>query len=254
MTLVQAHWGLSDDPFPQRFAPFVATPVHAEAVARILHAVGSGDRRISLRAAEGLGKTAVLDRVAEELRGPGLRLVRVQGTHDLAVAVLAGLGARGVTRQPRESDWTRLSGCCESFASRESRRSSWSMTPTDSAGTWPDSRIWTSTGTRISIIDAAESGREDAIEPWSLAIGLSPLTRAESGEYLKAKLALVGRRDVIFTDRAVTAIHSLTAGEPKGLDRLASLAMIAGAANRLEIVTPEVVHGVFRNCVSPRVA
>jgi hypothetical protein len=37
-------------------------------------------------------------------------------------------------------------------------------------------------------------------------------------------------------------------GIPRGLDRLGSLALMAGALRGLEIITPEVVEGAAREC------
>src|SRR4051812_43478559 len=51
---VQEHWGLSGDPFGPRATSYVPTPVHDEAVARIVHAVESGEHRITIRADAGL--------------------------------------------------------------------------------------------------------------------------------------------------------------------------------------------------------
>ena len=45
-------------------------------------------------------------------------------------------------------------------------------------------------------------------------------------------------------------LHARSAGVPRGLDRLASLALLAGAVQRLEILSPEVVEGVARECVA----
>lgn len=253
MRAVQAHWGLSADPFPPRNAPFVATSVHAEAVARLLHAVDSGDRRISLRAAEGLGKTSVLDRVAEELRGPCVRVVRAVGIHDLECAILGALSVRLPAREPVLS---RLASAVRTLRLQKIALVVL-VDDADEGGRGLLSRLShldLHPESRISVIDAGPSDGAGAAEAWSLAVRLIPLTRSETGHYLAAKLALAGRREPTFTDRAITAIHSLAAGVPKGLDRIASLAMIAATANRLEIITPEVIHGVFPQCVGPRAA
>src|SRR5262249_18391296 len=52
---------------------------------------------------------------------------------------------------------------------------------------------------------------------WELAIRLSSLARGEAGDYLAAKLAAAGRPDSVFTRRAITRLHALTGGIPRGL-------------------------------------
>jgi hypothetical protein len=59
------HWKLARDPFSERDAPFVATEAHAEAEARLAHAIEAAERSATLLAAPGLGKTLVLSRALE---------------------------------------------------------------------------------------------------------------------------------------------------------------------------------------------
>ena len=54
------HWGLSRDPFAEIESPYVSLPSHDEAVARLVFAVETAQRRAVFAAPAGLGKTAVL--------------------------------------------------------------------------------------------------------------------------------------------------------------------------------------------------
>jgi MSHA biogenesis protein MshM len=76
------------------------------------------------------------------------------------------------------------------------------------------------------------------------------LTRSDAENYLTAKLASAGRDEPTFTPRAIHRLHLISAGNPRGLDRLASLALMAGALRKLEIVTPEIIDGVALECRS----
>jgi hypothetical protein len=77
-----------------------------------------------------------------------------------------------------------------------------------------------------------------------------PLTRGAAGRYLADKLASAGRDGLTFTPGAITRLHALSGGVPRGLDRLASLSLMAGAMKRLEVIPPEVVEGVTRECIA----
>jgi type II secretory pathway predicted ATPase ExeA len=74
------------------------------------------------------------------------------------------------------------------------------------------------------------------------------LTRSDAEAYLNAKLAMAGRPERTFTPRAITGLHAAAAGNPRTLDRLASLGLMAGALRGLEIITPDVIAGVAREC------
>ena len=106
--------------------------------------------------------------------------------------------------------------------------------------------------TRLSLIVAVSEAGEmmaSGSSDWLLAIRLLPLTRSETLQYVGEKLAEAGRRDPVFSPRALTRLHDLTGGVPRGLDRLASLALMAGAARGLERIGPDVLEGVARECL-----
>lgn len=93
---------------------------------------------------------------------------------------------------------------------------------------------------------------EDAADPharaWDRSIRLLPLTRSETGPYVASKLATARRFDPAFTPQAVGRLHDLSLGVPRGIDRLASMALMAGALQRLDPVTPDVIDEVAREC------
>ncbi len=66
-----------------------------------------------------------------------------------------------------------------------------------------------------------------------------------------AKLAAAGCREAIFSQRAVTRLHFHSRGSPSGLDRLASLCLMAGAYRGLEAISSDVVEGVLGECHQP---
>ncbi len=107
---------------------------------------------------------------------------------------------------------------------------------------------------RVTVVLVAGEAGEDASlasRAWSVAIRLRPLSCAETEVYLGAKLAAAGCRDAIFTRRAVTRLHVHSAGNPRGLDRLASLSLMAGASRGLEAISSELVDSVLAECHFP---
>ena len=104
----------------------------------------------------------------------------------------------------------------------------------------------------VLLADEAENSDHDlALRSWTLAIRLKPLSGSEVEAYLAAKLAAAGCRDAIFTPRAVTRLQLLTGGSPRGLDRLGSLCLMAGASRGLEAVSRELVESVVAECHLP---
>ncbi len=105
--MLQRHWRLTRDPFRPGGSPFVATPTHAEALARLDHLIQSAERMVTLLAGPGLGKTTVAHAALAQARSPRRRIAHCQGPPDSATlfAELArGLGVFGppaASRAPR---------------------------------------------------------------------------------------------------------------------------------------------------------
>ncbi len=255
----QRHWNLDRDPFDGRRADFAATPTHAEAVARLVHTIESAGRSARLVAGPGLGKSTVLARAIEATRGPTRRFARATSPGDgagLFASLAAGLGRRVDPDAGRSAAWralvdsTRLCRWqgvhvvlavdeCQSLAEAGDRLD---LERLDHLDPDPGALL---TVIRVGRPSPDPEGVATATD-WGLAIRLGPLARSEAAGYVAAKLEAAGRPEPTFTPRALTRLHALSGGVPRGLDRLAALALMAGAVRGLEIVPPEVVDAVAR--------
>lgn len=266
------HWGLARDPFgtdPRRLpaSSYVATPGHDEAVARLAHTIDSAGRTARLVAGSGLGKTVVLDRALAAARSPTRRIARANGPIDgasLFATLAEGLGARVSADAGRASAWKALVDAarlcryqgfhlvlavdgCEMLSAPGDRLDLDRLAHLD-----PDPSA------RVSVLRVGrpEADPDAAPSPldWDLAIRLKPLTRSDVATYLDARLQRAGRPGPTFTPRAFTRLHALSGGIPRGVDRLAQLALMAGALRGLEMVSPEVVDASSRECDAALVA
>jgi MSHA biogenesis protein MshM len=257
--MFERHWKLRRDPFHGVDPPFVATPSHTEALARLVHAIEAGDRRILVRAGPGLGKTLLLGRALELARSPRRRIARANSPTDgaaLMTALAEGLSGRVPTGVSRAVAWRALADAAQlcrlqelavvlavddvqGLTSREDRLDLDRLMHVDSH---PKARV------SIVLVGRDESEADPMSDPWALTVRLVPLTRSEVGQYLAAKLASAGRDRPTFTPNAMTRLHALTAGIPRGLDRVASLALLAAAAQGREMVTPDIIEGVAADC------
>jgi type II secretory pathway predicted ATPase ExeA len=242
------HWRLERDPFADAGSAFVATAPHVEAIERLAFAVEAGERLAMLEAPAGLGKSVVLARALARAKAPSRRLARIVGPSDgdaLASGLAEGLGRRVAGR---ESPWRRLG---EDLRLCRAQRLAVTLAIDDTHALAEPVAI-----DRLLRLDPAVTlllvGRGPSPEaPWSLRVRLTSLTRTETDLYLTTKLSAAGRSEPTFTPSAVTLLHSLSAGNPRGLDRLAALALLAGSARRLEMITPDLVEGVAQECRLP---
>ncbi len=259
----QRHWSLTRDPFDGRRPCFAATPTHEEALARLVHTIEAAGRSARLIAGAGLGKSTVLGRAIEATRSPTRRFARAIGPADgpsLFATLAVGLGARVAPDASRGVAWRALVDAArlcrwqgihvvvavDDSQALGSPADRLDLERLDHLDPDPAARLTVLRVGRPAPLD--ESGSEP--DDWGLAIRLAPLTRSEASGYLAAKLEAAGRPDPTFTPKAVTRLHALAGGVPRGLDRLAGLALMAGAVRGLEIVSPEVVEAAARECLA----
>jgi type II secretory pathway predicted ATPase ExeA len=246
------HWGLERDPFLGIRSPYVSLPSHDEAVSRLVYSIERGQRLTSFFAEAGLGKTTVVRRALAETRDPRRRTVLVDAPSDgreLLGLLADGLGA-GVDRgSPCQGEWKRLTRSMRS-ATLEGTQvvlvvDGWNhdIDPPISRDLAALLDIGSRGGTPASIIQVGR-GPCDVPGSSSLPIGLQRLTRSQAETYLETKLEAAGCRERIFTPRAVTRLQSFSGGVPRALEELAVWTLMAGAAQGLEVVSPDVVDGV----------
>ena len=254
------HWGLTRDPFAELASPYVSLPSHNEAVARLVFAVETSQRRAILGAPSGLGKTAVMRRVFGEVLAPSRRLVLVNCPHDgtlLIVRLAERLGQRLALDPSRLAAWRALERAlrlaslqgfhvvvivddCDDQVDATVRRDLDSL-----------AQLGSTTTAGLTIIQLERTDGES--QPvgsgvWSPTIGLERLTRSQTATYLAAKLEWAGSTEQIFTPRAMTRIHALSSGVPRGLEQLASICLIGGAVRGLEVINPELVDAAAPEC------
>jgi len=254
------HWGLGRDPFADVDSPYVPLPSHDEALARLVHTIETAQRRAIFTAAAGLGKTTVLRRAFAETQSPRRRFASVGCLPDrsLLFTLLAERLGQRVGRDPdRLGSWRALERAirisslqgyqvvlavddCDERGADAARRELDSLVQ---LGSRSDTDL-----TVIQLERADGQHRPDSSSSWALAISLRPLTRSEVEHYLDTKLGAAGCTEPIFTPRAITRLHCLSSGVPRGLQQLASLSLAAGAVRGLEVVPPDLVDGVAHEC------
>lgn len=262
--MLESYWKLAFDPFSDSRpnGVFVPLPSHVEAVARLRHAIERADRHAALIADAGMGKTRVLHETLTRSRSARTRIVRLPSPpdraalhHDLARA----LGYQGKIDAGAGPAWRALEA-----ALRVVRLQNIALViAIDTMGTNLDrgdferiEQLADHTATRLTLIRLGRNQAAVELESsaWELTLGLPPLTRDEAAFYTHAKLTAAGGDAAIFSERAVTRLHALARGNPRGLDRLASLALRAAALRKSPEITPDLIETIADACQVPDAA
>jgi general secretion pathway protein A len=238
------HWNLVRDPFPPSGGPYVATPGHDEAVARLVHAIRAGERIVSLQGDAGVGKTTLLARALSVARSPGLRMASINSPVD--GQTIAREFARSLRlRSGKTGSWNDLADAVRLIRAQAARL----VLAIDGAevldgqeATRHLSRLIHLDPIVTVVLTMSPNGLDPPGDPFP--VPLDPLNRGEATQYLASRLGQAGRDAPAFTTRGLTALHALTGGIPRRLDRLAGLALRASALERIDRIGEEVVEGI----------
>lgn len=255
---------LSRNPFLDCDTSFVPLPGHEEAVARLSYSIEAKHRLAVLSGPTGVGKSRVLAQALHETRSPLRRVSMVKSPMDgadLFAGLARGLGVRQ-TQQPASlvDGWHWLQRGIRIF----SHQGFQAVLVVENAQLLVQSSENADLERLTHLGELADGAvtvllvTSGDLTPESLASGLcplcirlKPLTRSEAGTYLTAKLAAAGCDCALFTPRAVTRLHALSGGIPSGLNRLTTLALMAGALRGMESISAEVVDAVSKEFQQP---
>ncbi len=75
---------------------------------------------------------------------------------------------------------------------------------------------------------------------------LQPLSAAETGKFITRRLRVAGGEERIFTDKAVQAIHALSRGYPRQINKLCDRALLTGFVKEKTLIDARTIHECAR--------
>lgn len=250
-----SRFGFSRMPFGKDIAAQDLFPrtAHDEAVARIRFCVQ--ERLLGVIAGEvGVGKTVALRAAVSQLDPTAHQIIYLSnppalGTRGIYVTLVSSLGA-----QPRFFKAEVMAQAANLLATEELERRRRVLVIVDEAHLLAPSQL-----EELRLLCTADM---DAANPFALVFAgqpmllrrlkmgvfasldqristrfqLQPLDLDESVRYVRHHLALAGRREPLFADDAIARIHKASLGLPRSLNNLARDAIIAAAAQSLDLV------------------
>jgi general secretion pathway protein A len=87
----------------------------------------------------------------------------------------------------------------------------------------------------------AERGGEPFAQRVGISYHLGPLDADETGEYLRHRLRVAGRRDPLFTEEAVALVHARSGGVPRVVNQIAASALLEAFTREATQVDVDVV-------------
>lgn len=252
-----AHWGLRSSPFAGGDAPqFFAGESQTEALARLRY-VAEQRRHALLTAGRGVGKTTLLRRFAENCRYDGL---------PTATMTLAGLSPRELLWQtaaqfalgPKSSDdatqlFRRLTDHGAAIGWGSSGAATLLLDDADQAGADVRQQLLRLVSLTSSptpwltiVLATTPSGArrlgDELLDALDLRIELEPWTEPEMIGYIQHALLAAGAEQPIFDDEALGAMHALSDGVPRKINRLADHALLGAAAEAHDAIDAAMIE------------
>jgi general secretion pathway protein A len=254
--MYQAYWGLNRSPFSTDAVrqALADSPVHAEALARLDFLLEGGSRFGLLFGPAGSGKSLVLLEFARKAARGGAAVALVSTAAAEIEALLDRLAiAWHAAPRSREAPelWRAVVDRLEEMR-MEGVSAIAVLDDLDLATPAAQSiveRLLALTDVSLTIVAAARHQTASRIngrllEQADLRIDLAPWSEDETRAYLHARLAHAGRKQPAFDDSAVHRLFELSGGAPRHVNRLAQLALLAGAGQSLLQIDAETIDAV----------
>jgi general secretion pathway protein A len=265
------YWQLDAKPFEPTADgdSYYPSESHEGALLKLRYAVDQRRAAAALAGPSGVGKTLLVERMIEDL-GPGVapiaRVVFPQmSPRDLLTHVADALGAPPADA-PRHSTDEAI-GRLERLLAKNSAAGRQALLVIDEAHLLEDSGLLETVRLLLNLADRptprltlllvgqmgllSAVGRSPALEErLSVKSLLRTFVEDETVDYINHRLAAAGATRDIFTPDALHAVHALTRGVPRQIDRLADLALLVGFAEQLAAIDEPHVRSVSRELLS----
>ena len=259
--MFRKYWGLRESPFRDTldWRRFYASPMHEEALARLEFLVEDRRRMGLLLGMPGCGKSLVLEVLDRRLRRSGLQVanVNVSGV-DLREFLWLLAAELGINPDRRDDVFRLWRGVLDRLIENRYQQLSTVVLLDDADRASPQvldhlARLaqLDDNSARLTIVLAATglSGvrlPQRLVELAELRSDLEPWEPADTVQHVNAALEQAGRSMPIFTDEAVHHLHDLAGGVPRHINRLANLALLAGAGSKLTQIDIDTVESAYQ--------
>lgn len=258
--MYEAHWGLADKPFRNTPDPHYLyfSRQHEEALTRILYCILEGQGGVMVSGEIGCGKTLLSRILIDELSPEKF---------EVASIVHSSLDAAGLLREmirqfgiesaaPDKTTLLGLLGECFRAHQKAGRQTVIIIDEAQLAIdqdtleelrlllNFQQDRKFAVTLILLGQPELRESVKKSPqfLQRLNVRYHIGPLSREESLEYLRHRLAVAGGRHDIFTREAEELIAAASHGVPRRINGIADMALLAGFGQKAPLVDAELVR------------
>lgn len=257
-----AYWGLLRSPFVHRrpaHVSFHEGEVQAEALARLRYLVQQQRRAGLVLGGRGCGKSLLLRRFADDCRTQGDCVVQVSLDSASARETLWQIASQLAINPLLTDDAPRLLRRLGDWAAAAALNSSRAVLLADDAETaGPElmrqmtrlTRLSEQSSSSLTLVlacrdDAVGRLGENLLDAIDLRVELEPWEESDTVAYVQLALFEAGCERPVFEEHALAVLHTLSAGVPRDVNRLADYALLGGASSGCQTIDAGIVEAAY---------
>jgi general secretion pathway protein A len=268
--MYEAHWGLSTKPFENTADTqfYYPSETHQGALLKLRYAIENRCGAALLSGEVGSGKTLLLHRLAAQLPEHSRNIAQVVfpllNTEELVAYIAEELSGERNDQPPAVSQSLRTIERCLAEAAQQQRQV---ILAIDEAhllaeqGTLETLRLLLNLRPQeppvLMLLLIGQSGLLNAVarfpeldERFGVKCLLRPFTFDDTAGYVQHRLQVAGSSKPIFDPKAIEALHYLSHGSVRQINRLADLSLLIGFAEQRELIDAAQVEAVAEELVA----
>ncbi len=285
--MYESHWGLTRPPFGGELptSGFLGSRSHQAALLKLRYLIETSKGAGLLAGQPGLGKTTVLEMLSRELQADEnsknsesgaarYRFVPVlfpQLTPSELLGYIASKLVHAATGDHRPVTADSSLQMIEQHLTALTAAGTKTILLFDDAQLIEDRRVF---GVIQSLMNFSQPGKMELVtifagqlelvsaikrmrpldERMAFKCLLLPLSLEETTQYVTGRMAAAGCRANVFSTDALQAIHLLSSGVPRRINRLCDFALLVGYSENLARLTAEHIHAVAEEMLSAMAA
>jgi general secretion pathway protein A len=259
--MYEQYWGLTSAPFDNRvsgYQGFYESPLHEEAMARLLYCVEQEKALAILHGPAGCGKSRLLHVLAGQVRRTqrffaGLNLGN-RCEREFLWQLECQLRLGGTETDSPGTHWRRLGDFFQSTCNAGMQ----TVLLLDGLERAEDSAVTVlprlvelhnQRAANLTIIAALNHGDpsravKSVLEFADMGMEIKPLERRQTESYVQKRLETSGRAQTVFRADAIDELQQLTGGIPREINRLCDLALLAGMNESLTAIDRDLIEAL----------
>lgn len=267
--MYQAHWNFNEKPFDNSSSPAFYYPCesHQGALLKLRYSVENRCGGAVLTGTAGIGKSLILNTLFRQITAeysPCVHIVFPQLPADQLLAYIADeLGCSVTEHRTADTSLRRI----QKFLSENTRKGRHAIVAIDEAHLVTDPYVQealrmllnfqTGGKTDLSIVLSGQTQLLTNIERmpgFDERLGVKclvrPFSEDETISYVAHRITAAGGQRTIFTDDALKAVHELSRGVPRRINRLCDLALLIGYAESNSSIQAAQIEAVCEEMVT----